>query len=139
MAQKLSGKRIFITEDDLQNRVVYTMALKFSGAQIDFDRFGKETLQKLRFYRPDLIVLDLMLAHADSGYEIFRQIRDASEFAHVPIVAISASDPSFALPKCQELGFSGFIAKPIDEDLLVDQILRLLQGEQVWHVGERYR
>lgn len=137
MDTKLAGKRIFITEDDSLNRVVYTMILKSSGAILEFDRWGRETINRLHTFNPDLIILDLML-RGDSGYHLFQEIKRLPQFANVPIVAISASDPSLSLPKCQELGFSGFIAKPIEEDLLVDHLLRLINGEQVWYVGERY-
>lgn len=137
MMRKLSGKRIFITEDNSMNRVVYMMALKLSGAILEFDRWGRETIARLEGFNPDLIILDLML-RGDSGYHLFEEIRRLPEYNHIPIVAISASDPSNSLPKCQEMGFSGFIAKPIEEDLLVDQLLRLMNGEKVWYVGERY-
>jgi CheY-like chemotaxis protein len=56
----------------------------------------------------------------------------------IPIVAISASDPGVALMKCRQMGFTGFIAKPIEEELLPDQVARLIKGQQVWYVGERY-
>ena len=137
MEAKLEGKRIFITEDNSMNRVVYTMVLKVSGAVLEFDRWGRETVARLEGFKPDLIILDLML-RGDSGYHLFEEIRRQPAYNHIPIVAISASDPSFTVPKCQELGFSGFIAKPIEEELLVDQLVRLINGEQVWYMGERY-
>jgi len=138
LQQKLHNKRIFITEDNALNRVVYTMILNLSGAIIEFDRFGRDTLWRLKGFKPDLIILDLMLPQNNSGFAIFNEIREVPDYKHVPIVAISASDPSFALPKCKNLGFSGFIAKPIEEDLLVNQIVRLIEGEEVWFLGERY-
>lgn len=134
---QLQGKRIFITEDDSMNRVVYTMVLKVSGAIIEFDRTGRETLSRLKEFKPDLIILDLML-RGDSGFTLFQEIQKLDGLAQVPIVAISASDPSLALPKCQEIGFSGFISKPIEEDLLVDQLLMLINGGQVWYAGDNY-
>lgn len=138
MDQKLREKRIFITEDNTLNRAVYMMLLKISGAIVEFDRLGRETPSKLEAFKPNLIILDLMLPNGDSGYQIFNKIRQMPDYGKVPIVAISASEPSVALPKCKELGFSGFIAKPIEEELLVDQLVRLIEGEEVWYVGERY-
>ena len=138
MDPKLRDKRIFITEDNTLNRAVYMMLLKILGAIIEFDRLGRETPSKLAVFKPDLIILDLMLPNGDSGYHIFNKIRQMPNYGNVPIVAISASEPSVALPKCKELGFSGFIAKPIEEELLVDQLVRLIEGEEVWYVGERY-
>jgi CheY-like chemotaxis protein len=53
----------------------------------------------------------------------------------VPIVAISAAELAIAIPRARELGFSGFISKPIDEALFAKQIAQILAGEQVWHDG----
>ena len=135
---QLPGKRIFITEDNMTNRVIYTMILKRSGVILEFDRWGRDTTRRIGRFNPDLIVLDLMLQHGSSGYQIFDEIRSSPEYNHIPIVAISASDPSTALTKCREMGFSGFIAKPVEKDLLTLQLARLIDGEQVWYLGERY-
>lgn len=138
MESKLKGKRIFITEDNTNNRVVYTMVLRISGAILEFDRWGHSTLALLEAFQPDLIVLDLMLSRNIDGFTIFEEIRKESQFEQVLIVAISASEPAVAIPKCIELGFSGFIAKPINDRLLPEQLARLIGGEQLWYVDSPY-
>jgi CheY-like chemotaxis protein len=112
--------------------------LRREGAIFDFDRWGEETLSRLNKFHPDLIILDLMLLRESNGFSIFSEIRKFPEYDQVPIVAISASDPAVALPKCREMGFSGFIVKPIDEHLLVKQLVSLIKGQQVWYLGDRY-
>ncbi len=135
----LANKRIFIVEDNVHNRVVYKIALTRHGAQLDFDPWGRQTLQKMSALEHiDLIVLDLMLPSGYSGYDIYAKIRNIPEFDDVPIVAVSAADPSVAIPKTREMGFSGFITKPIDDDLFPEQIVKIINGEQVWDVGGRF-
>lgn len=136
--RKLKDKRIFIVEDNSMNRVVYKISLGMAGASLQFDQKGDSAISQLEMFKPDLIILDLMLPRGNSGYDIFDQIRNLPEYKNVPIVAISASDPATALLKCQDKGFAGFIAKPIEEELLQDQVLRLINGEPVWYMGERY-
>jgi CheY-like chemotaxis protein len=132
----LKGKNILIVEDDMLNRVVYQITLGVQGALLDFDRWGREALDRLKKGRTwDLIILDLMLRNGVSGFDIFQAIRALPEYNHIPIVAVSASEPSIAMPKARELGFSGFISKPIDEGQFADQIARLIAGEQIWHDG----
>lgn len=138
MNEELNGKRIFVVEDNAHNRVIYQMILRRAGAVIDFDRRGDTTLFQLTKFMPDLIILDLNLGRYSSGFEIFDGIRKQADLQHVPIVAISASEPAVVLPKCREMGFSGFIAKPIEESLFEDQMARLIQGQHVWYLGERY-
>ncbi len=135
----LKGKRIFIVEDNPQNRVVFQMALVMQGARVDFERWGKDTLQFLKgIGSVDLIILDLMLYNGMSGYDIFEQLRAEGKFKAIPIVAVSAIDPAAALPETQRRGFSGFIAKPIDMDLFSTQIAKVLSGEKVWYAGSVY-
>lgn len=136
----LQGKRIFIVEDNAQNRVVFTMTLKLNGAWIEFDRWGRGTLQRLRDFRDaDLIILDLMLPNGNSGYEIFDEIRSKPQFDRIPIIAVSAAEPSIAIPKTKLKGFSGFIAKPIDDELFPKQVAMIMAGESVWYAGERFQ
>lgn len=132
----LKGKRILIVEDNTLNRVVYQITLGVQGAYLDFDRWGREAVDRLKRSRNwDLIILDLMLHGGISGFDIFQAIRTMPEYDHLPIIAVSASEPAIAMPKARELGFSGFISKPVDEAYFSDQIARVIAGEQIWHDG----
>ncbi len=138
----LQHKRIFIVEDDLRNRTIYNMILDSShGAVLEFDRWASGAVERLQAFQPvDLIILDLMfLMGGISGYDIFKQIRAREEFAQVPIIAISAAEPTHSIAKTRGLGFNGYIAKPVDDELLPQQILTVLAGEQVWYAGERFQ
>jgi CheY-like chemotaxis protein len=134
----LKDKRIFIVEDNMQNRLVFQMALIRHGASIDFERWGRDTIYHLQnLSRVDLIVLDLMLAEGVTGFDLFDQIRTIEKYSSVPIIAVSAMDPSIAIPKLKKQGFSGFIAKPIDTSQFPRQLASIIAGEAVWSVGER--
>jgi two-component system chemotaxis sensor kinase CheA len=134
----LKDKRIFIVEDNMQNRLVFQMSLIRHGASVDFERWGRDTLYHLQnLSRVDLIVLDLMLADDISGFDIFDKIRALPKYNTVPIIAVSAMDPSIAIPKTRKQGFSGFIAKPIDNTQFPKQIASIIAGQAVWSVGER--
>jgi CheY-like chemotaxis protein len=132
----IRGKRIFIVEDKLENRVVFQMIFMKYGGIVTFERWGKNTLPNLRAMGPvDLILLDLMLPQGVSGFDVFDQIRGLPRYDQVPIVAVSAMDPAVAMPQAQAKGFSGFIAKPIDADRFTEQIASILSGDRVWYAG----
>lgn len=132
----LKGKHFFIVEDNLINRLVFSEMLGAYGAIVDFDRSGRDTIARLKESgRVDVILLDLMLPHGNSGFKIFQAIRALPEFKDTPIVAVSASEPSIAIPRTRELGFSGFIAKPIVEEEFAQQMARILSGKQIWYEG----
>ena len=134
----LKGKKIFIVEDNLSNKAIMQMLLEQDGAKVAFDRWGAEALAKLLAALPlDLILLDLMLPGHLTGYDICQQIRRIETFRDIPIVAVSAADASTAIPKAQEMGFSGFISKPIDFLRFTKQIKTIVDGTPVWHTPER--
>jgi two-component system, cell cycle response regulator DivK len=132
----LKNKRIFIVEDNLQNRVIYQMMMMQHGAKVEFERWGKDAVARIKMYAPlDLIILDLMLSHGITGYDIFDQIRPMPEIAGVPIIAVSAAEPAVAIPQVRARGFDGFIAKPLDDVLFPQQIARIIDKQPVWHIG----
>ena len=129
----LKDKRIFIIEDDLSNRVIMQMLLEQAGARVAFERWGKESVAKLEAFAPvDIILLDLMFPQGVTGYDIFDNIRAEEDFNAIPIVAVSASDSSEAIPKTKEKGFRGFIPKPVSYDEFPNQIAKILAGETIW-------
>ncbi|MBK8033327.1 MAG: response regulator [Anaerolineae bacterium] len=133
----LKDKHIFIVEDNVQNRVIFQITLMKHGAVVEFERWGKDVPFHLeRLAKIDLIILDLSLPKQVSGFNIFDEIRLVPEFKDVPIIAVSAMDPAIAIPEARIRGFSGFIAKPIEAHLFPEQVARVINGEEVWYVGE---
>jgi two-component system cell cycle response regulator DivK len=138
LEQQLRRKLIFAVEDNTLNRTVFQVTLVMHGARIEFERWGKDTVYRLRrIGEVDLIILDLMLHNGISGYDIFAEIRQLPEYSYTPIVAVSAADPSTAIPKAKELGFSGFISKPVDEEIFSEQLARIINGEMIWDDGRQ--
>jgi len=134
----LSNKHIFIIEDNPQNRVIFQMSLIRDGALVEFERWGRDTIAHAENAgRIDLVIMDLMLAQGISGFDLFNQLRAIPKFADIPIVAVSAMDFAIAAPKAREMGFAGFIAKPIDNYLFAQQIAMILDGREVWYERKR--
>lgn len=129
----LKGKKIFLVEDNAGNRAIEEILLERHGAKTAIERWGRETIVRLTVAMPvDIILLDLMFPNNITGFDIFEEIRSHSEFDHIPIVAVSASDPSSAIPKTKSYGFAGFISKPIHMDNFAKQVAKILEGETLW-------
>lgn len=135
----LKGKRIFIVEDNLENRAIAQMLLEKNGAKTAIERWGTDVTERMQRFMPiDLIILDLMFPGNVTGYDIFEEIRHHAEYKDIPIIAVSAADASIAIPETQRRGFSGFISKPIDFTLFPKQIARVLDGEAIWYTSEQF-
>jgi two-component system, cell cycle response regulator len=130
----LARKRIFVVEDDPNNISVTSYILRQQGATILVDSWNSHTVNLLCDYLPvDIILLDLMLLRGLSGYDVFSQLKTDPALAHIPVIAVSASDPAIEIPKAKAMGFAGFIGKPINLHLFPHQVLACLAGEPVWY------
>jgi CheY-like chemotaxis protein len=86
---------------------------------------GLECLVLLDSFKPDLILMDVMMPVMD-GNETTRQIRHMPGWGDVPIVAVTASAGADDERRSRDAGASAFLAKPVDHDLLLRTIGRLL-------------
>jgi CheY-like chemotaxis protein len=128
----LKNKRIFIVEDQVTYMAIAATYLRFEGAEVESEPYWQNAVQAMLKCLPiDLIMMDLVLSANTSGLDLFDQIRQIPELAHIPIVAISSADPESTIPKLQAKGFSGFIGKPISPSI-VNNVAAVLDGQQVW-------
>ena len=131
----LVGKKIFVIEDNVINFAVIRTTLQKAQVSAPYDNWGDTTLEKMRNYPfpLDMILLDLMLADGVSGYDVFDAIKEAPEFADIPIVCVSAADPNIEVPKAKAKGFDGYIAKPIRQHNFAKKLEMVLDGDDtVW-------
>ena len=136
---ELKDKYIFIIEDDVTNMSVYAVTFKRIGALVIQDYWNINTLKLLHSQpRIDAILLDLNLHYGINGYEIYDQIKAVPALADIPVIAVSAADPTTHISKTKEKGFAGFIGKPINPFKLPEQVAACLRGEAVWYIpGEQ--
>ena len=131
---ELLGKRIFIVEDNPMNIAVNSAILVRTGATVIQDPWNVQAIDRLRRALPvDVILLDLMLRNGISGYDIFEQIKADPKLRDIPVLAVSASDPTVEIPRAQSLGFTGFIGKPVNARLFPEQIAAAIDGISVWY------
>ena len=129
----LESKRIFVVEDDSSNLAIIRTILLRQGASVPFDVWGKGTMEILRNSMPiDLILLDLALPRGVSGYDVFDQIRSTPELAKIPVVIVTAADPSTEMVKARTKGVNGFISKPIKYGTFAHSVAAVLEGKPVW-------
>lgn len=128
----IRNKRIFIVEDDAGGLAVASHYLRQAGAQIVFVRRGEGVpVQVVQEMPIDLILMDLMLPGQVSGFEVFSGVHAVPELEEIPVLAVSSMDPDIAMPRAKELGFAGFIAKPLSPNIL-KHVEAVLDGKKVW-------
>jgi CheY-like chemotaxis protein len=129
----LQGKRIFVVEDDPSNLAIITTILRRYGASVPFETWGSGTVDKLRSILPiDLILLDLALPRGLTGYDVFDAIKEVPDLKDIPVVLVTAADPTIEMVKARAKGINGFISKPLSYATFGKAIAAILDGEEVW-------
>lgn len=124
MAQNMLGicmnKKVLIIDDDKDIAEVLALILEMEGYNPLAYYTGRDVLQKIKKYRPQLIFLDVRLDGID-GREICAQIKADDELKDIPVIMISAS-----VTEANDADL--FIAKPFNIDEIVASVNRYLKA-----------
>jgi two-component system, cell cycle response regulator DivK len=131
---KLENKRtmpekttILYVEDDSNNRTLVRRVLEAEGYQLVDAANASQAIEILKEHKIDLILMDINMPEMD-GYALTAQIKSVSEYAKIPIVAMTANVMRGDRERSLEAGCDGYIQKPIDIDLLTQQVERFLRS-----------
>jgi DNA-binding response OmpR family regulator len=103
-------KKILLIEDDQVVANVYRNKLAVDGYKVEVAPDGESGLKVMRTFKPDLIILDLMLPNI-SGVEVIREIRAEDEFAKVPIIVFSNTYLTNLIQEAWRAGASKCLSK----------------------------
>jgi CheY-like chemotaxis protein len=84
----LAGKHILIVDDDIDFVKLYSLFLKNSGLKISAVYSAGEALGAIEEFSPDLVVLDVMMEHFDSGFNASKAIKE--KHPDMPIILMTA-------------------------------------------------
>lgn len=116
-------QRILIVDDDSSISELISLYLEKECFDTRMVEDGEEALRIVPEYRPDLIILDLMLPGID-GYEVCRRLRMRSS---VPVIMLSAKGETFDKVLGLELGADDYMIKPFDSKELVARVKAVLR------------
>jgi CheY-like chemotaxis protein len=114
-------RRALVIEDDEDTRDVLTMLLTVLGFEVREAKNGKEALDTLATWRPDLIVLDLMMP-VMNGWAFRAEQRRIPEVRDIPVVVLSARAPPFR-PE-DGLDVAELLPKPFELDSFLSAVAR---------------
>ncbi|MDC0662285.1 response regulator [Marinobacter sp. SS21] len=124
-SDELPKASILLAEDSEANQMVAVTMLENAGYRVTVAINGVEALAALEKARFDLVLMDLRMPRMD-GLEATRRIRKSgSEYASVPIVALTANATREDQERCKAAGMNGFIGKPFRLERLLETIDQL--------------
>jgi DNA-binding response OmpR family regulator len=118
-------KKILIVEDDSDTQEVLRLTLQNAGYVTQSATGGAEAIEQAWLFRPDLVVLDLVLPDVD-GFTVCEALRHQPLTAAVPIIILTALPGEFPRLAGAELGANAHMNKPFDLRELVLRIGSLL-------------
>lgn len=117
--------RITYIEDDPDIRAVTEMVLEnLGGFTLNVCNGGLSALQSAPLFKPDLILLDVMMPGMD-GIEVLKKFKNMPELASTPVVFMTAKAQRHEVDCYKELGAADVISKPYDPMKLVDRIVEI--------------
>jgi len=103
-------KKILIIDDDQDIIDLIVDRLKESNFECYTATFPTEGLEKAAEFKPDLVLLDLMLPKM-SGFGFMREFKLRSELAHIPVVVLTALADEDIAEEAMNLGAAGYLTK----------------------------
>ncbi|SMC28338.1 DNA-binding response regulator, OmpR family, contains REC and winged-helix (wHTH) domain [Clostridium acidisoli DSM 12555] len=114
---------ILIVDDDENIADIIKLYLENSGYSTKRCYDGKEAVSVFSEYKPDLVLLDVMLPHMD-GIDVLKAIRKDSE---VPVIMLTAKGETFDKVLALELGADDYIVKPFEPKELIARVKAVLR------------
>src|SRR5215475_8080693 len=121
--------RVLIADDNPQGVELLDAYLSETDCDIQTAADGEETLQKVKSFQPDLILLDVMMPKI-SGFEVCKRIRAKPETRDIIIHMITALDQHHDIDRAVEVGTNDFLTKPINKTELLLRIKAALASRQ---------
>jgi putative two-component system response regulator len=121
--------RVLIVEDTAANIALLTTMLQRMGYRnLRSIMDPRETVYEVETFKPDLIILDLMMPHLD-GFEVMKQLRTVvPSHAYLPILVLTADASPASKRKALASGANDFLLKPFDVCEIFMRIRNLIQA-----------
>ncbi len=111
--------KILVVDDDTDILSVMEILLTMKGFDVEVTAKGENTLPKIESFKPDLILLDVLISGHD-GRTICRNLKSNEDTRHIPVIMFSAHPG--AASTISDYGADDFISKPFDVTNLLEKV-----------------
>lgn len=127
------GTKILIVDDDADIVETMKIILESKSYRVASCANRQECYKKMKEEKPDLIILDVMMARQDEGFDICRELKSNSKYKDIPILMLTALKEKTGFDFKKEAGdkdwlpVEDYIDKPIQPDALLVKVEKLLK------------
>ena len=122
----MACSKILIADDNQPNVELLEAYLTGIECSIEVARDGQETIDKVISFRPDVILLDVMMPKL-SGFEVCRKLKDDPTTSGIMILMVTALNELGDIERAVEAGTDDFLSKPVNKLELITRVKSLLR------------
>ena len=115
---------MLVVDDEANIREVISMALRYHGFEVDTAANGQQAMAAVTEFRPDLMLLDIMLPDME-GFEVARRL--GAQRAELPIIFLTARDTTEDKVRGLTMGGDDYVTKPFSLEELTARIWAILR------------
>jgi two-component system, OmpR family, alkaline phosphatase synthesis response regulator PhoP len=138
MSAATRKSKILIADDNAPNVELLEAYLSGVDCEIAIAVDGRDTLEKVAAFQPDLILLDIMMPKL-SGFEVCKRLKDNPATRSVMILMVTALSESGDIERAVEAGTDDFLSKPVNKVELLTRVRNMLKIRHVTDEVERLR
>lgn len=127
--EKKKLKKILLVDDDVDFLEMHSAVLEHKGYQVITAQSSSECMEKLEKIRPDIVILDVMMEHLDSGFKATGKIKE--KYADLPIILLTSigSQTGLEFSDNEDIlkvtGADVLLDKPVSPKIFIDEIEKL--------------
>jgi DNA-binding response OmpR family regulator len=121
--------RVLIADDNPQGVELLEAYLADTGFEVETAFDGEETLRKVRDWRPDLVLLDIMMPRI-SGFEVCKRMKADPATRGVAVLMITALDQPSDVDRAVDAGTDDYLTKPVNQTDLLHRVRALLASRR---------
>ena len=130
--------RILIADDNLPNVELLEVYLSETDCETAVSYDGRQTLDKVAEFRPDLILLDIMMPKF-SGFEVCKKLKGDPATRGIMILMVTALNELGDIERAVASGCDDFLSKPVNKVELLKRVDNMLRLRQITDELERLR
>jgi len=130
--------RILIADDNQPNRELLEAYLADVDCDVEHSADGQDTLTKVKSFRPDLILLDVMMPKL-SGFEVCQKLKADAATRKIMVLMVTALNEPGDIERAVQAGTDDFLSKPVNKTELLKRVENMLKLKDVTDELERLR
>ena len=130
--------RILVVDDEPQGAELLEAYLAGTEYDVEIASDGEEAIRKVREFKPDLVLLDVMMPKI-SGFEVCKKLKGNPSTSSIMILMVTALNELGDIERAVQAGTDDFLSKPVNKAELLKRVDNMLKLRHVTDEVERLR